>query len=56
LLNKLRDKGIWLIDTSFVALYNKGTKPKSKVIDKSLKFSWEGYTQPVLEEVILIIL
>ena len=51
MLNKLRDRGIWLMDTSIVALYNKGTKPKSKVIDKSLKFSWEGYTRPILEDV-----
>ena len=51
LLKILRDRGIWLMDTSIVALYNKGTKPKSKVIDKSLKISWEGYTRPLLEEV-----
>jgi len=39
------------MDTSIVALYNKGTKPKSKVLDKSLKFSWKGYTRPLLEEI-----
>ena len=39
------------MDTSIVALYNQGTKPASKVLNKSLKFSWEGYTRPLLEEV-----
>ena len=50
LLNKLRERGIWLMDTSIVALYNKGTKPDKAVIDKSRKISWETHNRKLLEE------
>ena len=39
------------MDTSIVALYNKGTKPESKVLDKSLKFSWEELNKPIQKQI-----
>ena len=50
LLNDLRDQGIWLLDTSIVALYNKGKGFDSKVFKQSLKFSWKEYTRKILED------
>ncbi|MCA8940286.1 MAG: hypothetical protein KDB07_10775 [Planctomycetes bacterium] len=48
LLYRLRDMGVWLVDTSIVALYNRGRKPTS--ISKALDLSWR-YTSVVVEAV-----
>ena len=46
ILNRMKDLGIWLVDTSIVALYDNGKKPKnmSDIITKS----WEGYTRNII--------
>jgi len=46
ILNKMKDLGIWLVDTSIVALYDNGKKPKNmpEIITKS----WEGYTKNII--------
>lgn len=46
ILNKMKDLGIWLVDTSIVALYHNGKKPKNmpEIIEKS----WEGYTKNII--------
>ena len=46
ILNKMKDLGIWLVDTSIVALYDNGKKPKNmpEIISKS----WEGYTKNII--------
>ena len=50
LLNSLRERGIWLVDTSIMALYNKGKKPPYKTMIKALQTSWDKYTGQIVEE------
>lgn len=46
LLNELKDGGIWLVDASIVALYNKGKK--NKKMFHALQESWQSYTRDVV--------
>ncbi len=41
--------GIWLVDTSIIALYNNGNKPNNKVMAQAINSSWEGYTKDVIQ-------
>jgi len=50
LLKTLRDRGVWLVDASVMALYDKGRKPSTKVMDQAIQTSWLGYTQEVIRE------
>jgi hypothetical protein len=50
LLKALRASGIWLVDASVMALYNKGRKPPSKVMYQAILTSWLGYTRDIIEE------
>jgi hypothetical protein len=50
LLRGLRQKGIWLVDSSIVALYNDGVKPSNKIMSRVIKKSWECYTRGVIKE------
>ncbi len=50
LLLHLRQQGIWLVDSSIVALYNNGKKPETKIMSSVIRTSWEGYTRGVIEE------
>ncbi len=50
LLIRLRDKGIWLVDASIIALYNKGKKPTLKQMNTILEVSWNGYVKDVIKE------
>ena len=50
LLLSLKEKGIWLIDSSIVALYNNGEKPPSKIMLSAIRKSWECYTADVIKE------
>ncbi len=43
LLKKMKDLGIWLVDTSIVALYNNGKKPRN--MPEIIAKSWESYTK-----------
>ena len=46
ILNDLKNKGIWLVDASIVALYKDGRK--IPFMFKALKKSWESYTRDVV--------
>ncbi|AFZ35933.1 hypothetical protein Sta7437_2394 [Stanieria cyanosphaera PCC 7437] len=48
LLQSLQTNGIWLVDASIVALYNKGKKLKK--MNQIIQFSWSNYTRTVIEE------
>jgi len=48
LLNRLRKRGIWLVDGSIVGLYNEGEKPPSKVMKEILRISWENYVKELV--------
>jgi len=48
LLNKLRKKGIWLVDGSIVGLYNEGKKPPSRVMEEILRTSWDHYIKELV--------
>ncbi len=50
LLLSLKQKGIWLVDSSIVALYNNGEKPEIKTLLSVIRTSWECYTSRVIEE------
>jgi len=50
LLKQLQQNGIWLIDASIMALYDKGKKPSNKVMAKTIRTSWSCYTRNVIRE------
>jgi hypothetical protein len=50
LLLELRIRGIWLVDASIIALYNKGVKPDNEVFDQVIKTSWLGYTRQLIQD------
>lgn len=50
ILNKMKESGVWLVDTSIAALYNSGKKPNSKIRSQAIKASWKGYTKNVIQE------
>ena len=51
LLEKLKDKGIWLVDASVVALYNDSIKPSPKITKEIIEISWKQYVSKVIQEV-----
>ena len=50
LLEKLKEKGIWLVDASIVALYNDTIKPPPKIMTDVLRISWEQHVSKVIHE------
>ncbi|MDT9547322.1 MAG: hypothetical protein RI826_08310 [Chlorobium phaeovibrioides] len=48
LLNDLKEKGVWLVDSSIVALYNHGVKPQN--MNEIIDVSWKGYTKSLVLE------
>lgn len=50
LLKSLRDRGVWLVDASVMALYDSGIKPPTRVMRQAITASWLGYTQNVIQE------
>ena len=50
LLYSLKELGIWLVDTSIIALYNKGKKPKKLIMTEALQTSWDKYTGQIVKE------
>jgi len=50
LLLRLKENGIWLVDSSIVALYDNGKKPERKTMLSAIKQSWQGYVRGVMEE------
>ncbi len=43
LLETLRERGIWLVDASIMALYNRGKKPATDTMEQAIKISWRRY-------------
>jgi len=50
LLEKLKEKGIWLVDASIVALYKDKSKPTRKIRKEITKISWEHHVSKVIHE------
>ncbi len=50
ILEKLKEKGIWLVDASIVALYKDKFKPPSKIMKEITKISWEQHVSKVIHE------
>ena len=50
LLLELKKQGIWLVDTSIIALYNKGIKPSNDVFNEVIKTSWNHYTKNLISD------
>lgn len=50
LLEKLKEKGIWLLDASIVALYQDNVKPSPKTMKEIIESSWEHYISNVIHE------
>ena len=48
LLKSLRAKGIWLVDTSIVAVYGNGVNVSRRGRTEVLRESWESYTKQVV--------
>jgi len=51
LLEKLKDKGIWLVDASIIALYNNNIKPSQKITKEIIEISWKQHVSKVIHEV-----
>lgn len=51
LLEKLKERGIWLVDASIVSLYNNADKPFQKVMKEIMEISWEHHVSKVIHEV-----
>ena len=50
LLKDLQRRGVWLVDSSVVALYNDGKKPAHKTMLSAIRTSWSEYTGDVVRE------
>ena len=50
LLLELKKRGIWLVDASIIALYNKGIKPSNDVFNEVIKTSWNHYTKNLISD------
>jgi hypothetical protein len=51
LLRRLKEAGIWLVDTSVAALYLPGRpKPSPKLLEAVLRVSWDMYVGKVVEQ------
>jgi len=50
ILERLKEKGIWLMDASIVALYNDAKKPEPVIIEEIIKISWKHYVLKVIQE------
>jgi len=51
LLEKLKEKGIWLVDASIVALYNNNIKPSPKKMKEIIEVSWEQHVSKIIQEI-----
>jgi len=50
LLLRLQQNGIWLVDSSIVALYNNREKPNKSIISSVIRKSWDYYTHSIVAE------
>ena len=49
-LEQLKEKGIWLVDASIVALYNDTRKPDPDMMERIIKISWKSYVSKVIQD------
>ncbi len=49
LLRRLLKKGIWLVDSSIVALYGYHIKPEPEIQEQAIAFSWNNYISRLIE-------
>ncbi len=49
-LEQLREKGIWLLDASIVALYNDTRKPEPGMMEKIIRISWRHYISKIIQD------
>jgi len=49
-LEQLKEKGIWLVDASIIALYNDTRKPDPEMMEKIIKISWKNYVSKVIQD------
>ena len=49
-LEQLKEKGVWLVDASIVALYNDTKKPDPDMIERIIKISWKSYVSKVIQD------
>ena len=50
ILERLKEKGIWLVDASIVALYNDVKKPEPEIMEEVIKISWKNHVSKVIQE------
>jgi len=50
-LEQLKEKGVWLVDASIVALYNDTRKPDPDMMERIIKISWKSYVSKVIQDV-----
>lgn len=51
ILEQLKEKGIWLVDASIVALYNDSKKPIPGIVESVIKISWKHHISKIIQEV-----
>jgi len=50
ILKLMKDRGIWLLDTSIVGLYRSGVKSYPELLNRIILTSWRDYVQRIVEE------
>lgn len=49
LLNKLANKGVWLLDSSIVGLYRSGEKPPPHIRSEVISICWDNYISALIK-------
>ena len=49
-LEELKERGVWLVDASIVALYNDAKKPDSDIMEKIIKISWKDHVSKIIQD------
>ena len=50
LLEKLKEKGIWLVDASIVALYKDSIKPSEDIMEEIIQICWKQHISKIIQE------
>jgi hypothetical protein len=50
IVRKMRDHGIWLLDTSIVGLYRSGIKKYPDTLSSVINISWRDYVKKIVQE------
>jgi hypothetical protein len=48
LLLELQRRGVWLVDSSVMALYKGGARPKSAICSRAISLSWDMYVRSLI--------